>query len=864
VESDAQGSAVSFWKSRRAALAAAAVLIVALLLWRPGADRFRARLEKSLSAALAHKVEIGGVSFKLLPQPGFDLAGFKVLDDPQFGSEPILRAEEVSATIHPSSLWHWRIEIASLSFKEASLNLVRRADGTWNLEPILERAAQTPVAPTGSTNSGRRPRFPYIEVTDGRVNLKLGVEKTPFALTNADLALWLQSEDEWGVRLRAQPVRTDMRLTDTGLLQVDGSWRRAVDLRKTPLNLNARYDGAQLGQFSKLIYGSDKGLRGTLRSAVNLKGSVEDLQIQADASVDEFRRYDIVAGSSLRLAAQCAARYSGAIHELSDIRCSSSSGTGDAGLTGRFMFAQSPIYELSVTANQYPAATLVAMARRMKQGLPEDLSAAGLVDANLSFRKNAAGELSWSGDGEASGLALRSETLRTAEGSDTLSLGRVPFHAGPVSLAGHPQDERKRQSKSGKSGAHSLNDSPENAMEAGPVKVVLEGEQTADFSARFSKEGYIVSFVGEGPVQRLLQIGRLAGVTAIHPAIEGAAKFDWHAQGGWGGFAAPQTSGTMQLRNARVEFAGLNAPVEIAAVDLAISPEIVKLEKLAATTGGIHWSGTILRPRVCAGSAPCATTVDLHADEISTDQLNQLLNPNIRKRPWYRILTGGRQVESLFRKMNVQGSLKIDRFAARDFSVGGVAARISLDGGILQAKNLKASLFGGHHLGEWKADFTQSVPAYSGSGTCEGISLAQVGKAIRATWFTGAAGGKYEMSLSGWDASALQASAHGKLDLDARDGALTHFDPSAPGVPLRFRRLQTKISLGNSLLALSEGKLQGPSGIYSISGVASLRRRLDLTLRPESSAVAGRSVAVTGTVDAPQVERIADEDAARK
>ena len=60
---------MSFWRSRRTWWACAAALVVILLLWRPGADRFRARLEQSLSSALGHKVEIGSVSLQILPRP---------------------------------------------------------------------------------------------------------------------------------------------------------------------------------------------------------------------------------------------------------------------------------------------------------------------------------------------------------------------------------------------------------------------------------------------------------------------------------------------------------------------------------------------------------------------------------------------------------------------------------------------------------------------------------------------------------------------------------------------------------------------------------------------------------------------------
>src|SRR5450756_119919 len=130
-----------------------------------------------------------------------------VEDDPAYSEEPLLRAEEVTASLRLLSLWSGRLEIARLSFQYPSLNLVRRADGHWNLETLLERARQTPVAPTAKRIKDERLRFPYIESNSGRVNLKCGHEKTVYALSDADFALWLASEDEWNLRLSARPIR---------------------------------------------------------------------------------------------------------------------------------------------------------------------------------------------------------------------------------------------------------------------------------------------------------------------------------------------------------------------------------------------------------------------------------------------------------------------------------------------------------------------------------------------------------------------------------------------------------------------------------------------------------------------------------
>ena len=143
------------------------------------------------------------------------------------------------------------------------LNLVRRDDGRWNVENFLERTASIALAPTGKLRAESHPAFPYIQADHGRINFKFGPEKKPFAVTDAEYAFWQDSENIWGMRLKGQPVRTDFNLSDTGQLKVNGTWQRAITVQETPVIFNFHWDGAQLGQMTKLISGEDRGWRGT-------------------------------------------------------------------------------------------------------------------------------------------------------------------------------------------------------------------------------------------------------------------------------------------------------------------------------------------------------------------------------------------------------------------------------------------------------------------------------------------------------------------------------------------------------------------------------------------------------------------------
>jgi AsmA protein len=297
----------------------------------------RGTIVESISRALGRQVSVREVRLRLFPQPGFELRGFVVQDDPAFSAEPMLIADEVTANLRLSSLWRWRPEISSLALKSPagsqpwSLNIVRRQDGRWNLQSLLTRASQTPTAPTAKPRPERgphqawfwrdgvqaRPRFPYLEGDGGRINFKSGMEKKPYALSEADFALWLASESEWNLRLRARPVRTDAGLTDTGLIEVDGAFSRAARLDETPLRLRVSWRGAQLGQLTRL---------GSVTLLADFTGTPHDLQISSSGSIDDFRRYDIIIPDTLRLAASCTAHYRWLTQELSNVDCHARNG----------------------------------------------------------------------------------------------------------------------------------------------------------------------------------------------------------------------------------------------------------------------------------------------------------------------------------------------------------------------------------------------------------------------------------------------------------------------------------------------------------------------------------------------------------
>ena len=77
------------------------------------------------------------------------------------------------------------------------------------------------------------------------------------------------------------------------MLAVDGSWQRSANLHETPVQFTVQWEGAQLGQVTKLTLGQDKGWRGGVRLSAELTGTPRDLHVNTEGSIDDFRRYDI-------------------------------------------------------------------------------------------------------------------------------------------------------------------------------------------------------------------------------------------------------------------------------------------------------------------------------------------------------------------------------------------------------------------------------------------------------------------------------------------------------------------------------------------------------------------------------------------
>jgi hypothetical protein len=516
------------------ALAAFAVLLLVLLPPYVSLNRYQKRIASSISNSLGRPVHLDNVSLNLLPLPGLTLDNFVVDEDPAFGSEPVIRAASVRATLRFRSLLRHRIEFSTISFGEpTSVNLVHLANGKWNLQSILLHAAHVEAAPTAQEKAGPAPRFPYIEATSARLNLKLDNEKTPVSLTDADFALWLPDPQQWHLRLQGRPARTDINVSDTGTVQLEGTLSRASSLDQVPLNLRGEWRNVPLGQASLILFGRDAGLRGNMTLSANAQGTVSNSAIQAHLQLAGARRADFVPAQPLDVDLQCLGTASGDFHGFQDIHCSwPPAGSSDPPvltISGSLPDVRVPrSIAVEIATPGLPAATLLDWLHVASSRVPADITATGTVTGSLSYRPGSANPAPWQGEMKVTNPSLinpRSSTDSLITGD--VSLGSV---AQPV-----PDPRHKNRTPA----------PPPAGFQLALTSLDLGGKDPAILDGHFDANGYTLHLVGMASLARLHALATALpplgdGLDEVLPTNRAAGPFrvDLTATRIWG---SPQT-----------------------------------------------------------------------------------------------------------------------------------------------------------------------------------------------------------------------------------------------------------------------------------------------------------------------------------
>ena len=603
------------------------------------------------------------------------------------------------------------------------------------------------------------------------------------------------------------------------------------------------HDG-QLGQITKLLTGGDRGWRGATTLTLTGTGTPADLALTADLRVNDFRRYDIFGGGAMRMLAHCVGRYTVEEERLSDLQCQGPVGEGTWELSGAVQRFSAPAYDLNISGRNVSLSSFMGFMRHAKRDLPEDLNADGTTEfafaAHKALDPNA--KTMWSGEGSTSDLVLSSQAL-----GPELTIGTFNYAIGD-----RVPDKPKRSMRGAVDDRSSSTAREVNGfrLTIPSFPLALGATQSTQAQAVITEQGFILSVAGESDLARALQVARALGIDTPRVSAKGDANLDLHLSGQWTGFGAPELSGTARLKNVQADVPGVIETVQVNSAVANIDAKSLTLQNVVANfTKGPNLTGSVSIPRNCS-SAPCAMTFTAHADEVSPERLNQLLNPKLRSRPWYNFFMPHPEGQgNPLGSFAANGQFTIDRWKMTNVLATHVNGGVTVSGKHVALTNLHGDLLGGQHSGEWQADFSGQRPVYTGKGKLVHVNLAQFAESMHESWSTGNADLNYQVKMSGTTPSDLRSRASGLGDFSVHDAVLRRISLEGK-VPLHVNRLDGTVELRDGNFVISDAKLQSGNTVYTLQGTATWTRQIDLTLTDNQHVFA-----LSGTLDRPEIKQ---------
>lgn len=867
-------------KRRRLLLALAALLLLLAVAIVPplvSINRYKSRITQLMSESLGRPVRLSSVELRILPMPGFVLTDLTVADDPSFGAEPVLHANTVTATIRLLSLWRGRLEISKISVDEASLNLVRTAEGRWNLDAMLRTAAK--AQPGGDfAGEGRHQRampLPYLQATNSRINFKLGAEKLPFSLVETDLSFWQEQPGDWRIRLRGQPARTDLSLdlADTGLVRLEARMQSVPELRKTPLHLDLEWRDAQLGQLARLLIGSDPGWRGDLTGELHLDGTPDAAAIKTRLRATGVHRAEFAPAAPMDFDASCAFLYHLSARSVENLTCDSPLGDGRIHVAGE-LTGNGASPQVSIALDRIPVAAGLDALRTVRSDFGPGLEAAGTISGKINYTEvsaDAAPEKQFprragskakprpvaqgplTGSFTVDGFQLSGDGLSTPIQASKLVLEPV-VSPSPSQAPARPAAINSRV-----------------ALET-TVTIPAGGASPLSVTARVALSGYRLAVHGQAGIARAKELARMAGMAdaaALDTLAGDPVIVDMDAAGPWmpteslptaditraaieanassvamgtrlaadvpQPLPSDSVSGTVTLRNANWKADYLASHVLISQATLHLGNGEQRWDPVVFSYGPVNGTASFDLPAHCAALPRCQPTFEVHFVDLDAAALQAAILGAHEK---------GTLLSTLIARLRpsnssnapawpaLEGTAEAKSLILGPVTLTNATAALRIRDNHVEIADLEADLLDGHvhGSGSLTAASGESKPAYALEGHFEKLNPAAVGQLLGLSWTGRSFDADGKIDLSGFTREDLAASAKGTIHFDWRHGVLRAEEdkdtPSITGaVPAalaHFDRWTADAEIADGTFTLKQNEVQQGSRKRPVEGTLTL------------------------------------------
>ena len=860
-----------------------AVLIVPPLI---SISRYKAQITQLISASLGRPVHLSSVELRLLPWPGFVLYDLTVQEDPAYGFEPVLHASTVTASIRLLPLWRGKLEIGTISVDEASLNLVRAPGGRWNLDPLFRTAAAKAGQTAGDAGKEHTVRLPYLEATDSRINFKNGPEKLPFSLVNTDFSFWQASPGDWRIRLRGEPVRTDLSLdqADTGEVRLEGHIHDAPALRSLPMHLDMDWRDAQLGQLTRLLFGTDAGWRGGLAGELHIDGTANAARITARLRATGVHRAEFAPAAPLDFDARCSLVYHYSADAVENLACNSPLGDGRVLLDGDLP-SKDGTRHLSVQLDGISAAAGLALLRTVRSGIDPDLAMSGTVNGTIIYSATVSGS---EGKGS-SGASARKGRPSRARLARLHAADKGPF-SGKLTVQDFQLsgDDLSQPIRVPKLVLEPALDARNHELELlATADIAMGAEKPLAVLSRLTLGGYQMTMNGEASLSRIRELAHVAGLEearVLDPLSVGPAAVDVSMEGPWlpnqgipvsaapadgdtrptsstlpaaGTSTEPETdsvSGTVTLRNARWTANYLANPVEISEATLHLANGQANWDPIAFSYGTVKGTASLAVPQACDPMQACLPHFQVHFGSLNASTLQKAFLGAREHGTLLSTLIARLHLSSAPVWPRLDGTVKVDSLDLGPVTLRKTTAMVKIQASGAKITTLDAGLLGGqlHGSGSLSAPTSEgNPPAYSFEGTFSRLIAPAVGRLLGLRWSGGDLNARGRIELSGFTADSLAASVTGRLHFDWRRGAVaapaTAQATNSPGLArippalARFDRWTGDAVIENGKMTLQQSQVVRGRSVQSVEATLTFGEPPQVSFAgvKEASAAAG-------------------------
>jgi len=807
-------------KRKRLGIAAGATgALIALLVIPPlvNLNHYQTRVTHLMAASLGRPVRMSQVGIRLLPRPALVLANLTVEEDPAYGAEPVLHANSVTAPIRLLSLWRGKLELASINADEASVNLVRTTDGRWNLDALVGRAARAGA----ESGAAARLHLPYLRATNSRINVKVGAEKLPFSLTDTDLSLWQDQPGQWRLELKGQPSRTDLSVNpgDMGIVELTATARTAAQLRQMPLKLDLEWRDAQLGQLTRLLLGRDPGWRSDLRGELHMDGTADLAQVKTRLRASGVHRVEFAPASPLDFDAKCGFVYHYSAHTVEKLSCESPLGSGRVKVMGELP-GNGPA-RLTAELDKIPVAAGLAALRTLRNNIPADLEAAGMVSGRIDYAEPAAAETNPDTAKPVKPEAAKQAKSKKPEPVMVSPLtGSLLVQGFQLSGAGLTQPLKSEKIVLNAASGRPL------AL-AGTVVFDLDGTAPLEASLRLGLYSFQVGLRGQAAVARareVLHASAAKGGMLLDQLAGDPLNVDLILAGPWMPGEEPEAgssdslAGTVAVHNANWKSDSLVNHVQVAQATLHLGAGQMCWDPIDFTYGPLKGTATLTLPVDCQN---CAPHVEAQFAELDAETLQAAL---------LGAHTKGTLISELIDKLHpaaqtvwphVNAVVKVDAFKLGPTTLHKVVMTVAFTAEGAEIGSLDGELLGGdlHLTGAIKAG---DKPAYELKGTVERLNPAAVGQLLGERWSGGELNLSGNLSAAGYTADELASAAKGALHLDWKHGAAAGAAGAVPLALAHFERWTAEAEIASGSIALKQNDVAAGSRKSAVEGSVSL------------------------------------------